>query len=227
MTKIKQLERRSQRSRAPERRITGIRRRHTNVLIVCEGRRTEPNYLRALIADIYPIAWPRSRVPIVEVHGEGRSTRSLIRRAEELQRQADILFDKIWVVFDKDDFNDFDEAIELAKTKAIDCAWTNEAFELWFLLHFELSLKPSGRNEYTRKLTHILQAKLSNYRYRYRKNATNMYKLLRQHGNPAVALERAKLLREQYPGDTPPSRQNPATTVDLLIEFLQSLARSY
>jgi hypothetical protein len=50
--------------------------------------------------------------------GEGRSTCALVNRAMELKRELEhkrqLSFDRVWVVFDKDDFCDFNEAIALA-----------------------------------------------------------------------------------------------------------------
>ena len=46
-------------------------------------------------------------------------------------------YDEIWCVFDKDDFIDFDDAINEAKKHSnINCAFSNEAIEYWFVLHF-------------------------------------------------------------------------------------------
>ena len=52
-----------------------------------------------------------------------------------LEQQAD--YDEVWAVFDKDDFTDFDNAIALALDNEINCAFSNEAIEYWFFLHFE------------------------------------------------------------------------------------------
>ena len=53
----------------------------------------------------------------------------------------------VWCVFDRDKNIDeaqnersnieFDEAIALARRRGIKVAWSNDAFELWVLLHFE------------------------------------------------------------------------------------------
>lgn len=71
---------------------------------------------------------------------------------EELERKRQLPFDRIWVVFDKDDFNDFNEAIKLAKDFSFNCAWTNEAFELWYFLHFQYLDAAISRHDYIIKL---------------------------------------------------------------------------
>ena len=46
-------------------------------------------------------------------------------------------YDEIWAVFDKDDFTEFDDAITFALDNNINCAFSNEAIEYWFFLHYE------------------------------------------------------------------------------------------
>lgn len=45
----------------------------------------------------------------------------------------------IWVVFDKDDFEDFDQAIKDGSKRGYTIAWSNQAFEYWLYLHFYYS----------------------------------------------------------------------------------------
>lgn len=46
-------------------------------------------------------------------------------------------YSDVWVVIDKDDFSDFDEAIQKAGVEKLSVAWSNPSFELWYLLHFQ------------------------------------------------------------------------------------------
>lgn len=64
-----------------------------------------------------------------------------------------IHFDVTWAVFDKDDFVDFNEAIAYAKANSINPAWSNEAFELWYYLHFQFLDTQVGRHQYIEMLT--------------------------------------------------------------------------
>jgi hypothetical protein len=74
------------------------------ILIVCEGKNTEPSYFRQFkltSATIKPV-------------GEGYNTISLVKRAMQLALEKK--YDQVWCVFDKDDFpeNDFNDAITIA-----------------------------------------------------------------------------------------------------------------
>lgn len=101
------------------------------LLIVCEGKNTEVDYFEK---------FQIPGITIIPV-GTGLSTTKLVYEVEEiknreLKRKKLKKFDEIWVVFDKDDNSDFEEAITLAKTLKYKVAYSNQAFEYWFVLHF-------------------------------------------------------------------------------------------
>ena len=49
-----------------------------------------------------------------DVHGEGCSTTRLVEVADQIIKDAKIIYQNVWIVFDKDDFDDFDQAIQEA-----------------------------------------------------------------------------------------------------------------
>lgn len=84
-------------------------------LIVTEGRRTEPYYFRGLKKLISEKIGGTVNVfenPLVEISGEGCSTGKLIEVTEQIVKEAKVLYQNIWVVFDKDDFEDFNQAVK-------------------------------------------------------------------------------------------------------------------
>jgi len=58
--------------------------------------------------------------------------------------------DQYWAVFDKDETpsKDFDQAIKLALSKNIKVAWSNQAFELWIILHYQELFSSCDRRRY-------------------------------------------------------------------------------
>ena len=59
---------------------------------------------------------------------------------------------EVWAIFDKDDFVNFDEAIALANKNNIKCAWSSQAFEVWFL-NYKSSLQgPLHRDKYKSRI---------------------------------------------------------------------------
>lgn len=121
-------------------------------LIVCEGEKTEPNYFEALIN---ACKTKESIVRTAAIKGVARGTSSLVMRAIEIQRDLErrnaMSFDSKWVVFDKDDFPDFGQAIQRAGQADFKSAWSNEAFELWYYLHFHYLDAAISREDYIKK----------------------------------------------------------------------------
>lgn len=218
--KIEQLKREKREAKAAKKRKVKTRSKIVRFLIVCEGARTEPNYFQALVKDRY------SEVRAEEIRGEGRSTCALVTRTfqikEELERKRQLPFDRIWVVFDKDDFNDFNEAIKLAKSNSFDCAWSNEAFELWYFLHFQYLDSAISRQDYIIKLQNEIRKHTGYENYEYRKNDPSIYKMLTQIGNEHLAKKRAADLRSFFEGDDDYKEHKPCTTVDLLVDELEN-----
>jgi hypothetical protein len=189
------------------------------VLIVCEGEKTEPNYFESFKHDLPP------HVVQLDVYGEGANTLSLIKRAQNIRDKrvfGDYPFDQVWVVFDRDSFDpaDFDNAIHKADSDGMRCAWSNEAFELWYILHFEFRNTGMCRTEYQGRLDTFLGET-------YRKNAPDMYQKLSRLGNQIQAVAWAKTLHNEFQATgIPPSRSNPSTTVFQLVEQLNSFKTS-
>jgi hypothetical protein len=96
------------------------------ILIVCEGENTEPSYFNQF----------RITSAKVKSVGEGYNTVSLVNRALDLAQQGN--YDKVWCVFDKDDFKDdyFNSAIQIAEASNFGVAYSNQSFEYWLILHF-------------------------------------------------------------------------------------------
>lgn len=170
------------------------------ILIVCEGGKTEPYYFNS---------FPKSNA-IVDIVPAAGNTLSVVDKA--IEKKFDKDYDQVWCVFDKDSFpaHRFDNAINKAKANDIFCAYTNEAFELWFILHFHFQTSAMNRNQYAAIIT-------NNIGVQYAKNYQNMRDLL---GDKIyTAIDNAKKLRQQYAHHIP-NKDNPYTTVDKLVEIL-------
>ncbi len=118
------------------------------ILIVCEGKNTEPSYFRQFklsTATIKPI-------------GEGYNTVSLVNRAIQLSKEKP--YEQVWCVFDKDDFNniDFNNAIQIAEANNFGVAYSNQAFEYWVILHFnDHQGGGMNRDDYNEKINELLK----------------------------------------------------------------------
>lgn len=130
-------------------------------LIICEGEKTEPNYFDAF----------KVKSAKILIQGTGCNTISLVTEAQKIVNSYEtdnIEFDQVWCVFDRDDFYDtFNDAIFKAQDIGLRVAYSNEAFELWYLLHFIYFDSSITRVDYIRKLNEHLDIE-------YKKNSTEM-----------------------------------------------------
>ena len=215
---IERLRRERREAKASKKRKENVREKLVRFLIVCEGTKTEPHYFEALIKNYI------STVREVTIEGEGRATVALVDRTleikQELERKNAMSFDRVWVVFDKDDFDDFNDAIKKANKLGFHSAWTNEAFELWYYLHFEYLDTGIGRADYINKLEEAFKEKLGDSHFEYKKGNPDIYSLLQQYGREDLAKRFAQQLRGLYTG-TDYAAHKPCTMVDKLVEELE------
>ncbi|GHU66323.1 hypothetical protein FACS189447_06940 [Spirochaetia bacterium] len=177
-------------------------------LIVCEGEKIEPNYFKAFPEnpEVYDA---------IDIYGTGYNTVSLVNEAIRLKKKAQDEkepYIEVWCVFDRDSFpiEQFSNAITLAKSNQIRCAYSIEAFELWYLIHFNYYDSALSREQYKDKLSELLKKQ-------YQKNDPGMYKLLEK--KQPIAIQNAqKLFINQY--KLPLREQNPVTTVFELVTRL-------
>lgn len=129
---------RHRRPRVPLRGAAVARRR---VLVVCEGRVTEPTYFKALARHLGNPAL------VIKVEVDAGDPRRLVQRALELRDQADRAarragdatqsWDEVWCCFDVDDSMPLiPEARALATQQGLRLAMSNPCFELWLYLHY-------------------------------------------------------------------------------------------
>ena len=95
-------------------------------LIITEGKKTEPLYFNGLKKKILEKIGGTVDiidVPEIEIYGQGSSTSRLIDITDEYVNKARIIYQNIWVIFDKDDFLDFDKAISEGKSRGYSIGW--------------------------------------------------------------------------------------------------------
>ena len=196
----------------------GTRDQIVRFLIVCEGEKTEPNYFRA-----FTERW--SEVKEVNVKGCGCSTCQLIIEAkklrEKLERERMVPFDRVWLVFDKDEFKDFNKAIADAEKEGMNCAWSNQAFELWYVLHFQYLDTGVDRKQYIEMIEDKVRKASKSKTFKYKKNDEGFYQILQEHGDEEQAIKRARKLRENMGKKKNYATHNPRTEVDLLVDELR------
>ena len=174
-------------------------------LIVCEGEKTEPAYFDGF------------RVPSVDIKikGAGKDPLTLVNLAHRLRGKD--RYDQVWCVFDRDDVprEQFEQALAQAKRRKIEVAYSNQAFELWYLLHFHYCNTAVTRKDYVNRLSRELQRD-------YQKNDTALYRELLPKQNDAIQ-NAERLLQTYHPHN--PASDDPSTTVHRLVQELNRFVR--
>lgn len=189
-------------------------------LIVTEGEKTEPYYFEAIRGRIN--ARYHGRWVTVQIVGAGANTVSLMNRARQIASDDATGFTHVWVVYDKDDFSseDFNAVAEMCEHEhaggaQFHAVWSNECFELWYILHFEYMSSDLSRTSYASKLTASLEAIGEG---QYRKNRSDMFDILESRLDSAM--ENASKLEQFNRGKTP-ADSAPGTTVHKLVDHLR------
>ena len=218
------------RNRKKIRKPFGSRESPKMILLVCEGEKTEPNYFREYIN--------RSRATQVQIKifGTGYNTLSLVEETVRLKEKGlkeKEEYDQAWCVFDKDSFSDslVQQAFAIAKQNGIDIAYSNECFELWYVLHFQYQQSALKRDQLVRLVKRLFQENFSKQypstgpvrdHRGYDKADKGIYALLLPHQDTAI--KNAKSLHGTRPTDQP--TENPSTTVYRLVEELNALFKA-
>jgi hypothetical protein len=128
------------------------------ILVLCEGKATEPGYIKALCDELRP-----SRIHVV-IEGHGEDPKALVERAvlrkRGARRDLESSLDQVWCVFDVDDHARLADALQQARSNGIEIAVSNPCFELWALLHFQDQTAFLGRE----KVRSSLKKHVADYR---------------------------------------------------------------
>lgn len=183
-------------------------------LIVCEGQ-TEELYFKS---------FPVLSADVKSIH-QGCSKSSLVECVADYLDGEN--YDEVWCVFDMDykpdvngQFEDFNNAIQAANSSGYKCAYSNDAFELWFVLHYQFIDQEQLRTFFFERLSKYWGI---NYEKNGKKRSFAMSIYSRLANDPetdqSFAVENAlKLFEKQKQKKS--HLQNPVTTVYQLVNEL-------
>lgn len=176
---------------------------NNKILIVCGGK-TEKIYFekhKSSLADIKIVPCLHNESPL-----------RVVNRAIKEKKEDNYI--QVWCVFDKDDFKDFDEAIFKAKKNDIRCAFSNESFEVWFLLHYKYFDNYKDRTKCIKELESELGLK-------YDKVDEKIYDILKNKMDKAI--QNAKIAHQRYmvQGGSPSNWCSCTTVYELMNELKQ------
>lgn len=190
---------------------------YDRILIVCEGAKTEPNYLEDIRREL------RLATANIEVcRGEGRSPGTIVKYALE-RFDEDDEFDRVYCVFDRDEHADYEASVERCRQlrkmnkNAKHCLFTaitsNPCFEYWLILHFEDTSRPFVRKG-KKSPGDCAVSHLKKYIAKYDKGERGIHGLVRNH--QATAIARAKRVNQL-------NLENPHTKMNELVSALEEL----
>lgn len=159
------------------------------VLIVCEGEKTEPNYIRALIDDFRL----NTANVVVANNIAGTSPRGIVDFAlQEYRKEKE--YDRVYCVFDKDRHATYENALDkirrtrLSNGHSIIAASSVPCFEFWLLLHFVYTTKQYDTNpgSICANVIHDLKKYIPNYA----KGDVDIYQITRE--RMGIAIDHSK-----------------------------------
>lgn len=220
-------------------------------IIVCEDEVSEPLYFKYFETDLIKInTIENQKSKMTNVlnaikHCLGEDIMEYNADSRARLKRNDI---QIWCVFDRDkgdnsnlvkDDVDFNLSINTAQASGINVAWSNDAFELWVLLHFEeieINDDNKKRDIYYKRLTDIFKKlpnpnedlikALNHSSFNYKqdlKHRNNFRNIVRNEIIPKTqeAINRAKALDKHFSASSLPYHQKaPCTMVYKLVEEL-------
>lgn len=230
----------------------------TTFIIFCEDELCEPFYFRAFEKENKNI-----KVNTVENQRAGKlnlnatikycADRGMMDTVDHSYVLKQDVTENIWCVYDRDLENedltlieevhdiDFTTAVRAAENSRLKVAWSNDAFELWILLHFEAV--PVGQRLHRRyiyeRLTEIFKAldpqspelkaiashALFNYKdWMKRKGKFLVHVLPLLRDRRATAIANAQALEAGFAGGIPYHNCNPGTKVHHLVSAMMANA---
>ena len=204
-----------------------VREERRYILIASEDEKSSVYYFDEFSKRI---AGNAARVCVLP-KGIGMSTLSLVDHVhenvgkwlKELNNDYDVdKFDDVWILFDKDDFrdDDFDNAIKKAESYGYHTAWSNECFELWYLLHLKYQTTGIARRDIFEQMKPLYSGDYDYEKTLKGRAGEEFHREMAHHEKQSTAIKRARRLLEQYDSDAAPHTRNPCTMVHSLVEFL-------
>ena len=195
---------------------------YDRILIVCEGKKTEPNYFKELRQH-----FRLSSVNIeIENNTSGSAPISVVDHALKKYKETKD-YDRVYCVFDKDTHPSYAQALDkirrsrLGNGHKIMAAQSAPCFEFWILLHFEYtagSFSATGKASICASVINRIKEK--HYIPDYEKGAKDLASILIPRLD--FAIKNAKNV-ELFHKESCTESDNPSTKVHELVEYLRSL----
>ena len=178
-------------------------------LIVTDAEGTEPSYFTGLYNSMTDEIKRKLVIKVTET-----KTGSLVQKCLELINE-NAQYRIPWIVFDRDQVQNFDKIIEKAEENGINVGWSNPCFEIWMMAYF--GTMPAIPNSWTcidrfkERFERVTGQK-------YEKNDNSIFQKLNEYGDfeKAYRLAEQNLIRAMQDGKSP-SESYPVCTIHHLV----------
>jgi hypothetical protein len=203
------------------RRPAPARAQYDVALIVCEGEKTEPEYLKGLrkALDVNP-----ANVKIVSA--EGNDPVSIVREAIQTYSENPGEFDRVFCVFDRDGHANYQQALNmvansrLGRNGVLTAIVSVPCFEIWILLHYAYSSAPVTASGGRSACENVVAA-IHRHLPEYEKAFGDLFETLAPMLEAAITHADRLAAHNRDTGS-----DNPATKVNDLVKYLKSLKRN-
>jgi len=136
-------------------RTNSQRKFNKTIFILCQGEVTEYEYFQNIKKQIRF----SEKVALTIKPYHNSNALQFIKYAIRNFKEDINSYDEFWVVFDKDatSNDDFNKAVYLAEQSKLKVAYSNQAFEVWLIHHFQELYSGLDRNDYETKLNKLLE----------------------------------------------------------------------
>ncbi|WNL27712.1 RloB family protein [Arcobacter cryaerophilus gv. pseudocryaerophilus] len=212
-----------------------IKEQVKSVLIACEDKVSSPNYFKMIIQKLKEdkTITQDSLVIAQHEHVNPRGVlQDLLNHKKDDKTYKD--FEHRWIVIDRDiarvdggghPKDDFLTALSEAKRKKVEVAYSNDCFEIWYLLHFGYRDTAISRDDIIKEVIKKLKdrncvtfSKLNKENIKTKEMTELIFNELLELQNKAIKY--AKKLLENYADSHNPESDNPSTRVFELVEIL-------
>jgi len=215
-----------------------------SIIIACEDSVSSPTYFQMIIDKLIDNKKITPNSVVIVPHDGKTHPTGVLNNLKKYNKDAISYkdYEHKWIVIDRDKEHKggghraegFKEALSNAKNikKAlhIDVAYSNDSFELWYLLHFDYRDTPIMRDEIIKQVIEKLKKiaphkflQLTKDNIKNENYTKHIFDILLSHQEQAM--KNAEKLLKSYGTLHNPDKDNPATTVHKLVKILTTIGK--
>lgn len=208
-----------------------------DVIIACEDSVSSPTYFKMIVKKLLDnkLVTPDSFVIATPHHTNPSGVLEDLKNHKCSNGKTYKHFEYRWIVIDRDisrvnggghTREDFNLALQKAKKDKVEVAYSNDSFELWYLLHFEYRNTAILRDKILEEVIKKLKAKNTHKFTKLNKDNIKEANYTKHIFDELLevqetAIRNATKLLTSYGDEYNPVNNNPSTTVHLLVEVLK------